>query len=121
MNGFILFGTPHFRAGLAQWALITAKKLRIPCADRPRQQDWSELKKDLDQIAGMQTSFCDLNPGPKLACYFAVRPTIKPELVSQTKFLEFVQNNCLDAAILRVSPENIARVGHSPRRKIRTT
>lgn len=82
MDGLIFFGTPHFRAGLAQWALISAKKLGISCADRPRQQDWSELQEDLNLIAGMQARFYDLNPGPKLACYFSVLPTKKPELVS---------------------------------------
>lgn len=75
IDGLVLFGTPHFRAGLAQWALISAKKLRISCADKPGQQNWSKLKGDLIQIADMQKKFQDLDPGPKLACYLGLRTT----------------------------------------------
>ncbi|KAJ0115534.1 hypothetical protein J7T55_010356 [Diaporthe amygdali] len=71
IEGLILFETPHFRAGLAQWLLITAKELKIPCARTPQLQDWSDVQTHLNRIAEMQKEFRALVPGPRMACFFA--------------------------------------------------
>lgn len=84
IDRLILFGTPHFLAGLAQWALISATKLGIPCADRPSQQDWSlsPIHEHLHRITRMQKEFRDLHPGPKMACYISFLGIPGTELVS---------------------------------------
>lgn len=85
-SGLILFGTPHFLAGLAQWALISAKKLGIPCEDTPQQQDWSAepIQENLKRIAGMQKEFRDLDTEPKMACYFSWLQVPESKLVSRS-------------------------------------
>ncbi|KAI1149102.1 hypothetical protein F4825DRAFT_431636 [Nemania diffusa] len=57
-KGIIFLGTPHMRAGLAEWALLSAIKLGVPCQKTVQQQDWSGYTKDIDQIANMQQEFC---------------------------------------------------------------
>lgn len=59
-HGIILLGTPHFRAGLAEWAILSARSTGVPCAKTSQRQDWSSLKDDLDKISNMQSAIDDL-------------------------------------------------------------
>ncbi|GAW11904.1 hypothetical protein ANO14919_012570 [Xylariales sp. No.14919] len=52
-----LFGTPHFGAGIAEWAIIVAKAHGLACAETPQAQDWSRLKYEIAEISGMQRRF----------------------------------------------------------------
>src|ERR1700733_11644260 len=52
-----LFGTPHFDAGLAEWAVMSARRLGIPCKKTAQLQDWSELKVEVGKIVTMQSGF----------------------------------------------------------------
>ncbi|RGP57929.1 hypothetical protein FSPOR_11943, partial [Fusarium sporotrichioides] len=53
----ILLNTPHHGAGLAEWAVICAKELGIPCAPTPQEQDWSLYEEEMNSIDRMQRSF----------------------------------------------------------------
>jgi hypothetical protein len=97
IEGLVLLGTPHFRAGLAQWELITAKKLGIPCAESPRSQDWSDVRKHLISIAEVQ-EFRALGPGPgpTIACFYSSLPVPERNLISKihtSKVLQAPQKN----------------------------
>ncbi|KAI0113752.1 hypothetical protein GGR51DRAFT_23259 [Nemania sp. FL0031] len=52
-----LFGTPHFGAGIAEWAIMLATRYGLCCAKTPQDQDWSELEDQMAKIAEMQTEF----------------------------------------------------------------
>ncbi|KAI1158884.1 hypothetical protein F5B18DRAFT_63507 [Nemania serpens] len=52
-----LFNTPHFGAGIAEWAMITAKSYGIRCAKTAQKQDWSPVKDEIADIATMQFEF----------------------------------------------------------------
>ncbi|KAF5532793.1 sesB-related regulatory [Fusarium mexicanum] len=74
----ILFDTPHHGAGLAEWAIICAKRLRIRCAATPQKQQWSIFNDSFDNIKKMQTRFREIIREEVkvkiLACY-AVKPS----------------------------------------------
>lgn len=59
-HGAFLFGTPHQNAGLAEWAIITAKRLGIPCKRTPQLQDWTSLKPLIKSTSDMQSKFRNL-------------------------------------------------------------
>jgi pimeloyl-ACP methyl ester carboxylesterase len=58
IDGIVLIDTPHFRAGIGQWAILSAKRKNIACAENARHQDWSKYTKDIVGIASMQDDFC---------------------------------------------------------------
>jgi hypothetical protein len=82
-DGFILFGTPHFCAGLGQWALLSAKHLRIPCAKNVQQQDWSETRGGMNSLVDVQKAFRDSEPAPRMVCYFALLPDPESGIVRE--------------------------------------
>ncbi|KAI1119807.1 hypothetical protein F5Y10DRAFT_273696 [Nemania abortiva] len=55
-----LFGTPHFGAGIAEWAMIVAKSYGIHCAKTAQAQDWSSLKDKISETASMQRQFREI-------------------------------------------------------------
>ncbi|KAI1108433.1 hypothetical protein F5Y14DRAFT_459556 [Nemania sp. NC0429] len=57
--GIILLGVPHFRAGYAQWAVMISTLLGLPTKGIKR-QDWSPFSQDFDDLAEMQTKFCNM-------------------------------------------------------------
>ncbi|KAL8365148.1 hypothetical protein RB595_004117 [Gaeumannomyces hyphopodioides] len=59
--GMILFGTPHFLAGLGEWALISAKTCGIEAGATPQRQDWGPYRSDLERIADMQRKFWNMH------------------------------------------------------------
>ncbi|KAK9774599.1 hypothetical protein SCAR479_08684 [Seiridium cardinale] len=71
IHGIVLFDTRHFRAGLAEWTLLSAKRMRIDCAKTTRLQNWKELSTDINKISDMQKKFRDREPPPQTVCYFA--------------------------------------------------
>lgn len=73
IRGIVLFGTPHFRAGLAQWAILAAKRLKIPCAKGTKFEDWSPSREHLINISKIQEHFQSefAKPGCRIACCFA--------------------------------------------------
>ena len=108
IDGLILFRTPHFLAGLAQWALISAKKLGIPCNDSPQQQDWSEstLGEDLKSISEIQKEFRNLDSELKMACYFSSLPVPQSKLVSTFCPLLFVSIQSLSKLLVLITWAN---------------
>ena len=56
-HAVLLLDTPHHGAGLAEWAIICAQHLKIPCAGTAQQQDWSGFKPQLTKIEDMQRRF----------------------------------------------------------------
>jgi len=59
--GVILFDTPHFRAGLAEWALVSAKAYGIKCERTTQRQKWTSLKDQTTSISDMQRRFRDID------------------------------------------------------------
>ncbi|GAW17562.1 hypothetical protein ANO14919_070200 [Xylariales sp. No.14919] len=59
-----LFGTPHMGAGIAEWAIMTAKSHGISCAKTAQAQDWSLLKHKIDKTATMQKQFREILKKP---------------------------------------------------------
>jgi hypothetical protein len=81
----LLLDTPHHGAGLAEWAILCAQHLKIPCADTAQKQDWSDFKPQLAKIDDMQRRFrCIIREKAKVniaACY-ATRFVPDSKLVS---------------------------------------
>lgn len=86
----ILFGTPHFRAGLAQWALLSATRMNIPCAKTVQLQDWSPFKDDMNLLVQMQKAFRDSESPPPttIACFFEELPVPGSNLVGRSLLME---------------------------------
>lgn len=86
LRGMLLFNTPHFRAGLAQWTFLTAKELNLSTARSRQDQDWSACLDDFIKISKMQANFADIFQQPesqvRLACCFAKQPDPVTKLVS---------------------------------------
>lgn len=101
----ILFDTPHHGAGLAEWAVMCAQRLRIPCADTAQKQDWSCFKNELAKIDDMQRLFRRIirtevkvniaacyttrfvpNSKLKLSAEWVVLPDFKPIGISKSHF-----------------------------------
>ncbi|KAI0417742.1 hypothetical protein F5X98DRAFT_374373 [Xylaria grammica] len=59
-----LFGTPHMGAGIAEWAIMTAKSHGIPCAKTAQAQDWSLLKDKIAVTAAIQKQFREILEKP---------------------------------------------------------
>ncbi|RDW63459.1 hypothetical protein BP6252_11004 [Coleophoma cylindrospora] len=53
--GIIFLDTPHYRAGIAEWATMSAKAMGF--VKEVKQNIWDFLKDDLDRFASMQTEF----------------------------------------------------------------
>jgi hypothetical protein len=49
--------TPHFDAGLAEWAVLCARKLGIPSAPTAQQQEWAAFRPAIAGISSMQRRF----------------------------------------------------------------
>ncbi|RGP71751.1 peptidase caspase catalytic [Fusarium sporotrichioides] len=56
-HAVLLLDTPHHGAGMADWAIVCAKRLGIPCASTRQKQKWSALVSQLDDIERMQRDF----------------------------------------------------------------
>jgi hypothetical protein len=82
----LLFNTPHFQAGLAQWTMLTAKELNLTTARSRRNQDWSGCLKDFIKISKMQAKFADIfeksESQVRLVCCFAKQRDPVTKLVS---------------------------------------
>ncbi|KAI1154521.1 hypothetical protein F4825DRAFT_448428 [Nemania diffusa] len=82
-----LFGTPHFGAGIAQWAIIVAKSYGIKCAKTAQAQDWSLVKNKIMETASMQRQFRDRLKGFGSAaimtgCFSSLRDPINQLIIS---------------------------------------
>lgn len=87
IRGLVTFGTPHFHAGVAQWALLSAKMLGIPCQKTAKKQVWSKSSSDdFAKITTMQTEFCNVftqfEQGNRTMCCFSSLPhqTSQPDI-----------------------------------------
>jgi hypothetical protein len=78
--GLILLGTPHFRAGLAQWAVMCAranknKEKNKGISVTAEEQNWSTYAEDITALTRIQSNFCEgftgRNVGVKIVCCFA--------------------------------------------------
>jgi hypothetical protein len=54
----ILLGTPHYRAGIAEWSLISAERMGMNF-ESAQQQAFSSIEESLKSLADMQKSFRD--------------------------------------------------------------
>ncbi|KAI1420309.1 hypothetical protein F5Y12DRAFT_791759 [Xylaria sp. FL1777] len=80
IDGVILLGTPHFKAGLKQWAIICAGKphneeMKKGIADTPEEQNWKDYEGQLDKLIKNQDKFCNVcsnsNRTVNVVCCFA--------------------------------------------------
>ncbi|KAK7912249.1 caspase domain-containing protein [Apiospora marii] len=56
-----LLGTPHFPAGLGEWAIMCARRLQIPCAKRASEEKWSDdVKESVAIIKQFQNRIRDM-------------------------------------------------------------
>ncbi|KAK6361039.1 hypothetical protein TWF730_007154 [Orbilia blumenaviensis] len=58
----VFFGTPHFPAGLAEWAIISATRLGIVSGVSAQTYDWTGCEHNIDHFKKMQNTFrnfCD--------------------------------------------------------------
>jgi hypothetical protein len=90
-HGAFLFGTPHQNAGLAEWAIITARRLGIPCKRTPQLQDWTSLKPQIKSTSDMQSKFRelieDLDSVVKIVGCWATKPDPYSNLVSYALYV----------------------------------
>ncbi|KAI0140445.1 hypothetical protein GGR57DRAFT_509428 [Xylariaceae sp. FL1272] len=92
-NTALLFGTPHFGAGIAEWAIIIAQLHGFRCAETAQGQDWSTLEHDIKKIEDMQRQFRQVlqksDSKPKITtCYSTLgEPRLSPEWVAMPEFL----------------------------------
>jgi len=80
-----LLDTPHFGAGLAEWAIMCARRLRIATARTAQQQDWTKFNQALDNISIMQATFQKAireSTRIRIGGCFATRPGGGDKLVS---------------------------------------
>ncbi|KAI0856809.1 hypothetical protein F4860DRAFT_518472 [Xylaria cubensis] len=78
IHAAFLFGTPHFGAGIAEWAVIVAKLHGFHCAKTAQAQDWSSIKDKISWIATMQRKFREIlndsDSGPAtIGCFSTLR------------------------------------------------
>ena len=62
--GIVLIGTPHFRAGLAQWAILCANKNKNKEKNQEirataEEQDWRDYSDSITALTGKQDEFCE--------------------------------------------------------------
>lgn len=80
-----LFDTPHFGAGIAEWALIVAKARGIRCAKTAQIQDWSGLEDQISKTAEIQRQFREMlkksEAGVKTIGCFSTLPEPRSNLV----------------------------------------
>jgi len=78
--GIVLVGTPHFRAGLAQWGIISANKSKnkeknSKISATAEMQDWKDYADNITALTKRQDDFCaefgGRRPAIKVACCFA--------------------------------------------------
>lgn len=88
IHGFLFFGTPQASPGIAEWAILVAKKRGIKCAKTAQLQDWSLLKEEFDRLEEMQADFRELfdssrdsEQAKRVACCFAKIRIPKTEIV----------------------------------------
>src|SRR5271155_1107927 len=90
LRGMLLFNTPHFRAGLAEWTMLTAKELNVNAAKSRQKQNWSKCSTDFITVSDMQAKFADIfedsESEVRLACCFAKLPDPVTKLVSCSLF-----------------------------------
>ncbi|KAI1128360.1 hypothetical protein F5Y10DRAFT_292131 [Nemania abortiva] len=88
-RGVTLFGTPHYLAGLGEWAILFARENNIDAAPTPQKQDWEECSKELVEIADMQREFQVLVEGDlassAVICCFST-PSVQPSSRSRKAF-----------------------------------
>ncbi|KAK7998986.1 srpk [Apiospora marii] len=85
----ILFDTPHFAAGLGEWAIMSGRSLGIRCARTAAQQQWSQKEREfVATISNIQATLSDQlqtqdssNPTIQIAGCFATLPDKETKLV----------------------------------------
>ncbi|KAI0110867.1 hypothetical protein GGR51DRAFT_81300 [Nemania sp. FL0031] len=93
-----LFGTPHFGAGIAEWAIIIAQLHGISCAQTAQTQDWSSLRDKISETSAMQRQFREIlersNSKVKLiGCFSELKePKMASEWVVLPEFIPIAVN-----------------------------
>ncbi|GAP89062.2 putative protein SERAC1 [Rosellinia necatrix] len=92
-NTAFLFGTPHFGAGIAEWAIIMAQLHGFPCAKTAQGQDWSALEHHITKIETMQRRLRQVlqkaDSKPKITACFSTlgAPGLSPEWAALPEYL----------------------------------
>ncbi|KAK7912245.1 hypothetical protein PG985_014726 [Apiospora marii] len=89
-----LFGTPHFSAGLGEWAIMCARRRGFPCAKTARKQKWeASTEESVDSIRTFQSSLREilkgqdkLDPTIQIFGCFATSPDTDTKLMLSSKW-----------------------------------
>ncbi|KAI0110785.1 hypothetical protein GGR51DRAFT_557786 [Nemania sp. FL0031] len=95
-RGVMLFGVPHFRAGIAEWAVLVATSVGI-LQKRVQKKGWAPFRQDITDLVNMQRKFCDIvdqqwtDGGIEVSCFYELIPMpgklmISPEWAILPKF-----------------------------------
>ncbi|XXH05237.1 S-adenosylmethionine-dependent methyltransferase [Hypoxylon texense] len=113
ITGFLFFGTPQASPGLAEWAILVAKRRGIKCAKAAQLQDWSSLKEEFESFEEMQADFQELfdssrdsEQAKRVACCFAKIRTPINEIV---RYL----HHRMSGVVTNAGLDSITRMGHT--------
>ncbi|ETS86518.1 hypothetical protein PFICI_00346 [Pestalotiopsis fici W106-1] len=85
----VLLDTPHHGAGVAEWAIMCAKELGVPCANTAQEQDWSDWNESFAEIDATQKLFRGIiqeHMSIKIAGCFATKPIKETKLILSSEW-----------------------------------